>query len=96
MTREERHLLEITARNLLKLENDIRDRIVGIEAVLEALFLHHGNTDLALARLRLQADLLKMKGTPSPYLCSFLKKASRNKAEASELDVPFGGTNGSE
>ena len=52
MTREERHLLEITARNLMKLENEIRDRMAGIEAVMEALFLHHGNTDLALARLQ--------------------------------------------
>ena len=38
MTHEERELLEITARSLLKLENGIRDRVAGIEAVLEALF----------------------------------------------------------
>ena len=46
MTREERQLLEITARNLLKLDRDIRDRVIGIEVVLEALFHHHGDTDL--------------------------------------------------
>ena len=80
MTREERQLLEITARNLLKLERDIRDRVIGIEAVLEALFHHHGDTNMALARLRIQADLLKAKGTPSPYLASFLEKASGSKA----------------
>jgi hypothetical protein len=82
MTNEERQLLEITARNLLTLEHDIRDRVVGIDAVLQALFLCHGNTNLALARLRVLADLLKMKGTPSPYLNSFLEKASRNKVVA--------------
>ena len=76
--------MEITARNLLKLERDIRDRVMGIEAVLEALFHHHGDTNMALARLRIQADLLKAKGTPSPYLASFLDKALGNK----EADCP--------
>lgn len=54
MTREERQLLEITARNRLKLDRDIRDRVIGIEAVLEALFHHHGDTNMALARLRIK------------------------------------------
>jgi hypothetical protein len=71
MTLEERPLLEITARSLLKLEKDILGRV---EAVLHALFVSEGNTALALARLRIQADLLKMKGTPSPFLNSFLEK----------------------
>ena len=73
MTLEERQLLEITARSLLKLEKDIVGRVAGIEA-LHALFVTEGNTALALARLRIQADLLKMKGTPSPFLNSFLEK----------------------
>ncbi len=42
MTHEERQLLEITARNLLTLEHDIRDRVVGIDAVLQALFFATG------------------------------------------------------
>jgi hypothetical protein len=74
MTPEERQLLEITARSLLKLEKNILGRVAGIEAVLHALFVTEGNTALALARLRIQADLLKMKGTPSPFLNSFLEK----------------------
>ena len=74
MTLKERELLEITARSLLKLEKDIIGRVAGIEAVLHALFVTEGNTALALARLRIQADLLKMKGTPSPFLNSFLEK----------------------
>ena len=96
MTREERQLLKITARSLLKLEHEIRDRVAEIEAVLEALFRHHGNTEMALARLRVQADLLKMKGTPSRYRTLFLDKASGNKVADSELDVSFGGSDGSE
>ena len=96
MTREERELLEVTARSLLKLEHGIRDRGAGIETVLQALLRHHGNTHMALARLRLHADLLKMRGTPWPYLNAFLEKTSGNKVADSELDVSFGGTHGSE
>jgi hypothetical protein len=73
MTREERQLLELTARSLLKLEQDVRDRLAGIEAVLQALFVCRGNTDLALARRRVQIDLLQTKGTPSTYLKSFVE-----------------------
>ena len=76
MTDEERQLLETTARTVLKLKEDISDRVAGIEAVLLALFLAHGRTDVALARLRVQADFLKMKGTPSAYLSSFVDGAS--------------------
>jgi hypothetical protein len=68
MTREERELLEITARSLLKLEHGIRDRVAGIEAILEAFFRHHGNTDMALARLTVQADLLKRHTLALPPL----------------------------
>jgi hypothetical protein len=74
MTLEERQLLETTARSLLKLEKDILGRIADIEVVLHASFITEGITALGLARLRIQADLLKMKGTPSPFLNSFLEK----------------------
>jgi hypothetical protein len=68
---------------LLKLEKNILGRVAGIEAVLHALFVTEGNTALALARLRIQADLLKMKGTPSPFLNSFLEKI---RADLERLD----------
>jgi len=80
MTLEERELLEITARSLLKLEKDIIGRVAGIEAVLHALFVTEGNTALALVRLRIQADLLKMKGTPSPFLNSLLEKITADRS----------------
>jgi hypothetical protein len=79
VTEEERQLLEITARTALSLKEDSSDRVAGIEAVLLALFLAHGRTEIALARLKVQADLLKLKGMPSAYLNSFVERAE-NKA----------------
>jgi hypothetical protein len=78
VTEEERHLLETTARIALSLKQDIGDRVAGIEAVLLALFLSNGRTEIALARLKVQADLLKLKGMPSAYLNSFVEKATGN------------------
>ena len=72
MTPEERQLLEATARSVLRLKEDILDRVSSMEAVLHALFLSEGRTDIASARLRVLADLLALKGTPSAYLSSFL------------------------
>jgi hypothetical protein len=94
VTDEEWQLLETTARIVLKLTEDISDRVAGIEAVLLALFRAHGRTDVALAKLRVQADFLKMKGTPSAYLSSFVDRAAGNRVADSELDVSFGGSNG--
>ena len=39
-----------TARSVLKIKGDILDRAAGVEAVLHAIFLAKGNTDIALAR----------------------------------------------
>jgi hypothetical protein len=84
VTPEERQLLETTARSVLKLKEEILDRITGIEAVLHALFLLKAHTDIALARLRVLADLLAMRGTPSACLSSFL---TRNQLGDLKLDV---------
>jgi hypothetical protein len=67
VTREERDLLEATARFLLKLQ----EQVAGMQIVLRELFLFSGNREIALARLRIRADLLKMEGKPSAYLESF-------------------------
>jgi hypothetical protein len=75
VTDEERQLLETTARSLLNLKEDITDRMNGIETVLLALFHARGRTDVALALLKVRADLLKLKGTPSAYLSSFIERA---------------------
>jgi hypothetical protein len=80
VTSEERQLLETTARTLLRVKEDIADRVTGIEMVLLALFHARGSTDVALALMRVQADLLKMKGTPSAYLTSFIERAGPREA----------------
>ena len=75
VTEEERQLLETTARTLLKLKEDIAERVTGMEMVLLALFHARGRTDVALALMRVQSELLKRKGTPSAYLTSFIEGA---------------------
>lgn len=70
MTPEERELLEITARSLLKLQHDFADRVSGMDIVVHEL---GRNRDFALARLRVRADLLRMKGTPCAYLDAFVR-----------------------
>ncbi len=77
MTEEERQLLETTARSVLKLKGDIADRVAGIETVLLSLFQAHGRTEIALARLKVQVDFLKLKGTPSAYLDLFVERAGK-------------------
>lgn len=86
MTPEERRLLEATARSVLKIKEDILERMTGVETVLHAIFLAKGDTDIALARLRVLADLLTRKGTPSPYLNAFL--AGWHGARADEKTLP--------
>ena len=87
MTPEERRLLEATARSVLKIKEDILDRMTGVEMVLHAIFLAKGNTDIALARLRVLADLLARKGTPSPYLSSFIAEC-RGQTPAEHDTLP--------
>jgi hypothetical protein len=69
---EERQLLESTARSVLRLQEDIADRLTGIEVILRELFRSNERPELAIARLRLKADLLRLKGTPCAYLDAFL------------------------
>ena len=70
VTNDEKTLLETTARSLLKLQQDISDRVEGMDIVLRELAC---SRELALPRLKLKADLLRMKGTPSKYLESFIQ-----------------------
>jgi hypothetical protein len=91
VTPEERQLLETTARSVIKLKEDILDRVAGMDAVLHALFLSRGRTDVALARLRVLADLLALKGTPSAYLSSFL---ANKQDHGTELESSLGASDG--
>jgi hypothetical protein len=84
VTPDERRLLEATARSVLRIKEDILERMTGVETVLHAIFLAKGNTEIALARLRVLADLLARK-TPSPYLNSFLAGCQGARAEHETL-----------
>jgi hypothetical protein len=66
MPREERQLIELTAKCLLEQDRHLGDRATGIEAVLLALFISQGSTERALARLQVQADLLNEKKESPP------------------------------
>jgi hypothetical protein len=81
VTPDERRLLEATARSVLRLKEDILDRVTGVETVLHAIFLAKGNTDIALARLQVLAELLARKGQPSPYLIAFLAEYRVGRSE---------------
>jgi len=70
VTNDEKTLLQTTARSLLKWQQDISDRVEGMDIVLRELAC---SRELALPRLKLKADLLRMKGTPSRYLESFIR-----------------------
>jgi hypothetical protein len=54
---------------VLKIREDILDRMTGVEMVLHAIFLAKGNTDIALARLRVLADLLDAVALPEFIPC---------------------------
>lgn len=73
MTPEERELLETTARSLLKLQEEVLERISGMEIMLQELLHSNGRDELTLARLAIKAG---MKGTPSAYLEAFLEDPS--------------------
>jgi hypothetical protein len=73
VTKVERQLLETTARVVLKLKDDINDRVSGIEVCFSPS-LAKGRSEIALARLRVHVEFLKLRGTPSAYLNSFVEK----------------------
>lgn len=84
MNREERQLIELTAQCVLVQDRYLGDRAAGIEDVLLALFMSHGSTKQALARLQIHADQLKEKGEPSQFLNSFLERVNCTPETGSE------------
>jgi len=74
VTDAERKLLEDTARTVLRLSSDVSKRLAAVEMVLLALYRANGNSELALARLRIERDLEKVKGRDTSYLTNFIEK----------------------
>ena len=82
MTDEDRKFLEAIAEAVLALRREVDDRLSAIELILRTLFETKGDTALALAKLRIYADLLALKGAPSAYLAAFVAAEEKQRNPA--------------
>ena len=78
MTDDERKLLEDTARSLLRLIEDQKDAVAGIEAALLEIYRAQFTTDerklQTIARLEISLKLLEADGRGARFLTGFLRK----------------------
>jgi hypothetical protein len=78
MTDEERQLLENTARSLLRVIDQQKDTMAGIEAALLEIYRAHFTTDdhkhETLARLQLSLKVLEAEGQGANFLREFILK----------------------
>lgn len=78
MTDEERQLLENTARSLLRVIEQQKDAVAGMEAALLEIFRAQFTTDQrkqeTLARLKLTLKMLEAEGRGANFLGEFIRK----------------------
>jgi hypothetical protein len=78
MTDEERQLLENTARSLLRVIEQQKDAVAGMEAALLEIFRAQFTTDQrkqeTLARLKLTLKVLEAEGRGANFLGEFIRK----------------------
>jgi hypothetical protein len=78
MTNEERKLLEDTARSLIRLREEQKDVIAGVEAALLEIYRAHFTTDNrkheTMARLKLGLKVLESQGQGAGFLAQFIRK----------------------
>ncbi|HYI30443.1 MAG TPA: hypothetical protein VD863_21595 [Bradyrhizobium sp.] len=78
MTDEERQLLENTARSLLRVIEQQKDTVAGMEAALLEIFRAQFTTDQrkqeTLARLKLTLKVLEAEGRGANFLGEFIRK----------------------
>lgn len=83
MTDEERQLLENTARSLLRVIEQQKDTIAGMEAALLEMYRAQFATDHrkheTLARLRLNLKVLEAEGQGAKFLAELIRKLERWK-----------------
>jgi hypothetical protein len=83
MTDEERQLLENTARSLLRVIEQQKDTIAGMEAALLEIYRAQFTTDHrkheTLARLRLNLKVLEAEGQGTKFLGELIRKLERWK-----------------
>ena len=78
MTDEERQLLENTARSLLRVMEEHKDAIAGMEAALLEIYRAQFTTDSrkheTMARLKLNLKVLEAEGRGANFLSEFIRK----------------------
>lgn len=78
MTDEERQLLENTARSLLRVMEEHKEAVSGMEAALLEIYHAQFTTDHrkheTLARLRLSLKVLEAEGRGANFLREFIRK----------------------
>jgi hypothetical protein len=78
MTDEERQLLENTARSLLRVIEQQKDTIAGMESALLEIYRAQFTTDHrkheTLARLKLSLKMLEAEGQGANFLGEFIRK----------------------
>ena len=78
MTDEERQLLENTARSLLRVIDQQKDTVAGMEAALLEIYRAQFSTGHrkheTLARLRLNLKILETEGQGAKFLGEFIRK----------------------
>lgn len=91
MTDEERQLLENTARSLLRVIEQQKDTVAGIEAALLEIYRAQFTTDNrkheTLARLKLTLKVLEAEGQGVNFLGEFIRKLEPRKLQSA---VPAG------
>jgi predicted transcriptional regulator len=78
MTDEERQLLENTARSLLRVMEEHKDAMAGMEAALLEVYRAQFTTDNrkheTMARLKLSLKVLEAEGRGANFLSEFIRK----------------------
>ena len=78
MTDDERKLLEDTARRLLRLIEDQKDAVAGIETALLEIYRAQFTTDdrkhETMARLEMSLKVLEADGRGARFLSGFIRK----------------------
>ncbi len=78
MTDEERQLLENTAKSLLRVIDQQKDTLAGMEAALLEIYRTQFTTDHrkheTLARLKLSVKVLEAEGRGANFLREFVRK----------------------
>jgi len=78
MTHDERQLLEDTARRLIRLMEEEKDAIAGVEAALLEIYRAHFRTDdrkhETIARLKLSLKVLEKEGQGAKFLTRLIRK----------------------